>query len=315
MLSFAAVPAAADNPCLALDLSAPAECPSAEAIEQTVMDLVHTVPPAPLSARATITKQGERYTVIVVTAAGERTFDGETCQGAADALSVILALAVDPNSSTTPPGAPPDLAPAPQPAPPTAPVAPAPPVAPVVPVVPAREATAQPAPRAQTPLTLGASLLAFVDSGILPGVAGGAGGALRFISGVVSAELSAKYILPRSTTFESEPDVGGTFRWAGGGLDACLQVLEPLYSCFGFEVGGLIGQGEGVDTPFTRTEMMVALTGGAVARWQLVPGSALEGRLGVAVPMDRPVYGVEGFGALHQPDAVSIRLGLGVAFE
>lgn len=319
LISLVAVPAAADNPCVALELTAPEGCPSASSIEQTVMELVHTVPPAPLSARATIARLGERFTVTLVTAAGERTFDGETCQAAADALTVILALAVDPNASTMPPVGAPGAAPAPTPAPapPSAPAAPVAPVAPVVPVVPETKSTAPSAerPTAPEPLTLGGSLVALIDTGLLPGIGVGALGALRLNSGVVSAEFSGKFLFPRSTTLDDGSNRGGTFRWAGLGLDGCLRVLDPLHSCFGVEVGGLTGQGFGVDQRFTSTATIVALTGGAVGRLEIDGGFSLEARLGVAVPMDRPVFGLEGFGELHEPDPVTVRVGIGVAFQ
>jgi len=317
MVSFAAVPAAAGNPCVTLELSAPQECPSAATIEQTVMELVHTVPSTPLAARATIVKDGERYGVTVVTAAGERTFDGETCQAAADALSVILALAVDPNASTTQPATPPDLAPAPAPAAqpaPTPALPPPPPVPPVVAETKAREQPAAPRPERE-PLTLGGSALAFFDTGLLPQIGVGPAVTVRLTTGPVSAELSGKFLLPNEATFEDDPTVGGDFRWIGGGLEGCLRVLPPLYTCFGVEVGELTGEGVGINQPFTRTATVVAFTGGAVGRWNFEGDFALEGRLGVAAPMDRPQFGLEGFGELHQPDAASFRFALGVAFQ
>jgi hypothetical protein len=170
-------------------------------------------------------------------------------------------------------------------------------------------------PKAPEPLTLGGSVLGLIDTGLLPGIGVGAIGALRLNSGVVSAEFSGKFLLPRSTTIEEGSSAGGTFRWAGFGLDGCLRVLDPLHTCFGVEVGALTGQGFGVDQRFTSTATVVALTGGAVGRMEIDGGFSLEARLGLAVPMDRPVFGLEGFGELHEPDPVTLRAGIGVAFR
>jgi hypothetical protein len=164
-------------------------------------------------------------------------------------------------------------------------------------------------------MTLGGSLFALLDSGLLPGVGVGAVGSVRVNAGRVSGEFSGRFLLPRSTNIEGDPNRGGTFNWVGAGLEACLRVLPPLHTCFGAEVGGLTGEGIGVDTPFTRTATMVDLTGGAVGRVDIGSDFALEARLGVAVPMDRPQFGLEGFGDLHQPDSVSLRAGFGVAFR
>ena len=318
MVAFAAVPAAAANPCVALELSAPPECPSVAAIEQTVVELVHTVPSAPLGARASITKHGERYAVTVVTAAGERAFDGETCEAAANALSVILALAVDPNASTTPSAIRPEAVPAQEATPTPPPAGPPPPVpvAPVVPIAPETKSKTQPAPpHRRAPMTVGGSALFIIDTGLLPEVGFGPAAALRLNAGPFSAELGGKLLLPRSVTFEGEPSAGGTFRYAGVGLDGCLRVLLPLTACLGVELGDLTGDGDGVDTPFDRTATIVSLEAGAIGRWEVGREFSLEGRLGALVPTKRPEFGLEGFGPLHRPDAVSVRAGVGVAFR
>ena len=312
MLCFAVTRTAAANPCVELELEAPGGCSSGAAIEQAVMGLVRTLPSEPLRARAVIAKDGERFTVLLVTPAGERRFDGETCQAAADTLTVILALAVDPNASTpeqaratseggslsaSPPSAPAAVAPPPKPeAPPPAP----------------------PPPRneeSRSAIAVGGSLLFFVDTGVLPKPSAGAAGLLRLSDAGVSLEIGGRLLLPRSTTLEADPNAGGTFRFAASELDGCVRLREPFHGCVGFELGTLSGEGFGVDVPQTGMTTWFAVTAGAVARGRIAGDFGLEGRLGVAVPTERERFGLEGLGELHQPDAVTLRGALGLAFH
>jgi hypothetical protein len=311
MLCFAVTRTAAAKPCVELELDAPEGCPSGTTIEQAVMGLVRTVPSEPLRARAVVARDGERFTVLLVTPAGERRFDGETCEAAADALTVILALAVDPNASTPEEARAAGDARASSPSPPNAPVAVAAPKAEAPPPAPppSREEERQRA------LAVGGSLLFFVDTGVLPKPSAGAAGLLRLSDGGVSLEIGGRLLMPRSTTLEADPEAGGTFRFAAGELDGCVRLSEPFHGCVGFELGTLSGEGFGVDVPETGMTTWFALTAGAVARGRIAGAFGLEGRLGVAVPTERERFGLEGLGELHQPDAVTLRGGRGLAFH
>src|SRR6186713_1953152 len=77
-----------------LSFSAPPECPSAAYVTAAIDALVTTKPLEPLKVDAKIERDGERWTVKAEWGSGQRSVQGDSCEGVTRALVAIVALAV-----------------------------------------------------------------------------------------------------------------------------------------------------------------------------------------------------------------------------
>ena len=82
-----------------LQLAAPQECPSREAIETALNRLVQRPPQSPLRVSARLAPDGNRWVLLAVFENGQRVIPGDSCLAVAEALVAILALAIDPTAS------------------------------------------------------------------------------------------------------------------------------------------------------------------------------------------------------------------------
>lgn len=104
---------AAAKPRLELSWQAPADCPTESQVLQRARRMLHgSEADVSVSATARVSRSGKRFIVRLRThgdtGAGQRTLSAESCDAAASATALMLALAVDPNAELGEPGEAPD---------------------------------------------------------------------------------------------------------------------------------------------------------------------------------------------------------------
>jgi hypothetical protein len=307
---------------VALSWEAPAECPSRESVVATVRRLVRAMPEKPLPAQVRVTRAGDRWTAAIETPNGRRTLDAESCSVLAETVSVIIAIAVDPDAinqvgenpafdeqhdaaAALPDAQRPDASRR---------------EVPTVSAAPARDARGEIPSRDGTAeiWTIGLSLRALFELGILPGPAFGGTLAARAERGIWGVELGASALLPQEGEFNDDSRFGGTLWWFAGHALGCVSPRSALSwdACLGVEVGRLSGTGFGVDVPRTGRALWFGPLTSAGARFPLGSSFSFEGRLGLALPLPRPpAFGLDGFGEVHRPATVSGRAELGIRWN
>jgi hypothetical protein len=243
----------------------------------------------------------------VVTPAGVRSVEGESCAAVSEAVVVMLALAADAKIET-------NLASAEAPA-----AAPAPRVLPATRTSPgARDAapalTSSPAPDAATwsgGFSVGAGWMAEV--GLLPEISSGPRLVLGARSGDWAIDLAGVWLLEqRAALGLARADI----HWIGGQLTLCRALAARVRGCAGGELGEVVGEASGVDRPLTASGLWVAATASAALRAPLgTTRSYLEAGWGVAWALVRPQFGFDGLGVLHEASQASGRLWLGLGWN
>jgi hypothetical protein len=342
---FASLLVLAPQPALAEQVSdarvtlqwlAPASCPDGNAVLARVRALVSAASAERVTARGVVTEpaEGRQWQLMLETVQGARTWQRSlhagSCDELADAGALIIALVLDPNlevqagaesaapAGTTPGPAPPEAQPAARPVPPARSAAQQP--APALPRDPTIRK--QPPPElARTSATLGghAALSAIADWGSLPGIALGG----EFAGGVgidpIELELSAMILPPVREVVAENPERGGRFTLATGGLRGCYVVVWSSLSgrvCGGFEAGRIQGKGSG-SLGFTNEQKSLWIAGrlGVFGRYPLIPPLALRFGLEGVVPARRPEFVLQNVGSVeesvHQPNLAALRLALG----
>ncbi len=280
---------------LSLDWSAPPECSERERILSQVRAILGPTPPAreriEVQAEARPTPGG-RWTVrLVVKGEGQRELQAESCEAAADATALILALMIDPTRAAAAPPAP-----APTPAPRTPSPAPAP-----APAPPAPSPAPAPAPPAPSPAPAPVGLL-----GIRASVGGdlgtlspaNIGGELALFTTLrrVRLELAGTYWATATATASARPSEGAdlglaTVAGRAGYLFAVRRLtLAPLV---GVEGDVLRGAGFGGIGQAHQNAFLAAVVVGAMASypvwWRLSVTLTVEG----VVPLARPAFVVD----------------------
>jgi hypothetical protein len=217
---------------------------------------------------------------------GTRQVHASTCSEAADALALMVALAIDPSAVLVPPPATSASSPAPMPAAPwesAYSVAGPPPAAPAVvpPAAPDRGETAPPsqAPPARS-LSLGADLV--IAQGVAPTALVGASPFVGWRSvtrSAIAPSIRAAFLRASS----SEVDVTGgsaTFVWTVGSVDGCIlswpRGSARVLACARVEGGTL--QGTGAKIPGAHSNTRTWLAAGPLARgeWDVLAPLFLE---------------------------------------
>jgi hypothetical protein len=289
-----------------LSWTAPAGCPRQDALRAA---LTHATadPDAGAGVRVLIEPPGQAWRAHIEMPTGTRQLEGESCQALADAVIVILTLAVDEQRAAV---AADDDARA-EPAPLVAPARPAPTLA----------SDSAPAPlerralRAGSPgVMLAAALLAEV--GLLPAPSAGPRLSLGLSDGRWMAELAASALLPRHAALGGGAAPNADIRWFGGQALVCRASHPRLRLCAGGELGELVGKGSGVDRPATAHGTWLAFMSNAALR---APVGSLrlswELGLGAAWAVLRPEFGFDGLGTLHRASQASGRLWLGLGWN
>jgi hypothetical protein len=286
---------ATPTPPVHLEWVAPAGCPShgeiLEAIERTVGAGARG---GAVDARVIVTA-GERelraeLTVSASGATSTRSLTGESCRAIADAATLVIALAANPDAVplASPPAPPP-------PAPPTSAAAPPP--------VPRRAVFVE------------ASFL--VDSAILP--AAGLGGelAVGWSPAHFALEITGAFVGPERATLASAPSQGASL-WLGHlGARACYELFDARIDvgpCLGGGVEWTPARGFGTtpDQPANATGQMGvgSLGGRAIVRASSRVALRLVGE--AVVPLTRPTFVIDGGGQVFQTPAASFRATAGV---
>jgi hypothetical protein len=307
---------------VALSWEAPAECPSRDGVVAMVGRLVRAIPEKPLRAQVKVTRAGARWTASIETPNGRRTLDAESCSVLAETVSVIIAIAVDPGAMNQVAEKPAfdeqrkDAA-----APPDAQRRDASrPEVPAVSDAPARVARGEIPSQggASERWSIGLSLRALFELGILPGPAFGGTLAARAERRIWGLELGVSALLPQRGEFDDDSRIGGTLWWFAGHALGCVSPRSAVSwdACLGVEVGRLSGTGFGVDVPRTARALWFGPLTSAGARLPLGSSLSFEGRLGLALPLPRPpAFGLDGFGEVHHPAPVSGRAELGIRWN
>ncbi len=233
-----------------------------------------------------------------------RELSGASCEGVTSALAVALAMSIkgeDEQAEQTP-AVP---IPAPAPAREAAPASNAPARG------EAASAAAAGAP-ARWRFSLGAGAL--LDGGALPQLAPGA--QLELGASLSALRLGALGALfPSQTTHLPGSARGGSFVLGLGALQVCAQPalgrFWPL-ACAGFELGQLSGRGRGVLNTQLGGALWAAARLETGAGFELFAGLRLIARVGLALPLVRSKFVLDGKNQVHQPAAVSGRALLGL---
>jgi hypothetical protein len=275
----------------ALTWDAPPGCPSAQDVEARIAARVET-PPREVRVRVVEVPEGVR--VDMSTDGADRTFVAPTCDDAATAVAVIVALAAHAKAQA----APPVLAKAPE----------------VVPPRPAPLPLPPPAPSPPTRWSVSAAGVA--DTGSLPHVSPGIGLGIQARRGIGAVGLTASAFLPKTEHAAGEPAVQTTVTLVDLLALGCLLVpvlpRTDAGGCVGAGVGMLHGASGSIDRP--RSNAGLRPEGVLLGRAEVAFSSAFSLRLeggALADPIRNP-FRVEGVGEVYRPPALALRFGLGL---
>jgi hypothetical protein len=231
---------------------------------------------------------------------GSREIEGATCAELAEAASVAIAVSVRSVAGEAGPIQP-------QPAPPTPAIPPPPPSAPVA-APPSLERSNQGTPswRPAIALTLTA------DTGALPSTSVG-------VELTGSLQHRSLQLALLATWFGSEDatradHTGGTFQLAVGGARACFAPRKGRWTplaCGGFELGRLSGTGQGVARPETGDALWRAIRADLGVTMALSGNTGLLLSGGVAVPLARPAFVLDGSEPIYRPSRLAGRFTAG----
>ncbi len=319
LLLAVAAPTAAAQSRLSLSWSAPAACPTSDAVESEVARLlVGPIPTggSPIVATADATEVDGRFELRLGTEVdgerGERTLRADRCDELAAAAALILALMIDPEAVARA-ELPPEETPLPEepPAPRETPSLGARLAAPTVratiteserAIEPARdvEIHAEPPPQERpsesdvVSAMLGAGV--GLDVGTLPSAApavvieGGVG--VPLIDGRIRAVL----LLPQSAANPMAlPGVSGELMAFTGSLMSCLRPIAEARAigvCADLSGGAVWGTGRGVSEPLFGAGFWLAAGGGLDLAWQPAPWFDLELMAEVLGQITAPIFDV-----------------------
>ena len=305
-----------------LRFSAPPECPSAGDVTAAIDALVTSKPAEPLKVDAKIERDGERWTVKVEWGSGQRSVQGDSCEGVTRALIAIVALAVDPSAQVQEgaaiDGVAEPLSPLPGPSaqalsetrvePPRTP-------SPREAVAASQPESAGQQGRAQR-IQFGASLLAQGEWGALPAPSYGPTILARGSLGPWRVELGGSWLFRQWVQIEgAAPGKGGYISWRALQANGCHDLGRLAAACAGIEVGELRGESRGLTVNDEGTSLWLAGSLSALGRLPVGRGFAAEGRIVLAFPVFPPEFSVAPYGTLHQPNWISGRLAFGIGFR
>lgn len=323
--------AAPSVPILALDWSAPPECPDAAHVKARVEQLVgHTHGDKTLTAEGRMTASNARYRVELRIGAGapsRRTMTGSDCARLAEAAALIFALDIDPDAlaRATTAQVEPEKAPAPGPRRPDGDGGDASdtlreraPEKPDALVDPRRDRHAGPRHHGEgpgEPVEIGVAARLLFDQGSLPQATLGLGAAVEIARGAFFFDLGP--------SIYQRQFVGGP-RSGSGGAYVELMTLNArgctrhaaapfqVRACLGGELGREGTRGVGIADPTASSALWGALSIGLEARaWERSRLSPSFG-VGVGHPLVAPDVVIHGFGTLFEPPILFVRAHLGL---
>ncbi len=321
-----------------LQLESPPECPTRVAVESALVRLVQHAPSVPLRVSARFAPDGNRWVLFAVFESGQRVIPGDSCLAVAEALVVILALAIDPtvtvqsaqfpelqrgnapNASSdanvpAPQGQAPATAAAPAKPPPPPPIAPGAAEQRARESAPDRHGSVPPRPHQES--RFGMSVLLLAETGSLPAGSLGPTFLGRYGTRTLWGEISASALYPRFKAAPTDDTKGGRIGWFAGQLAGCAAPVAslPLAGCLGAELGDMFGYGVGTSHRNVAFALWYAAAVSAVFRTELRRDLGLELRLSAAAPFTKPYFGLDGYGRIFRPDQVSLRAMAGISWR
>jgi hypothetical protein len=333
-LALGAGSARATDPApLILDWQGPAECQAAPRVVAEVRRLLgREHAGSSLVVHARVERAGRRWHLALSShhagRATARALDAESCEAAADAAAVILALMIDPSRALSGPSDEEE---------------------------PAREderdaasstvdaaAEDAPGPRRLSdggdgdaardlaipgsreleetddagdhPARLVLSAAAMMDTGTLPRTGFGFAGSLGLEAGLFLGEATFAYFPPVDSTVDLPAGRGGSFTMFAGSLRMCVLADAGALSfgpCAGGGLTWMHAEAFGVTTPIAADSSWGEVVANALLRSRISRYFSLRLTIGGAVPFSRPVFEVQGLGAVHQPAPIALQIGAG----
>ena len=289
---------------------APSGCPPAERVQREVARLVGNSRRL-VQVHATVTRESaDRFRVRIElqgAASGKRTLTAGSCESAARAAGLIVALAIDPQAATVVSD---QIEHAEHHAS----------QAPTSQNAPAAPAFAQPAKRAAPRRFRGVLFSGvWVERALLPGLGLGAelGGGMQV--DWLRSDLALLFAPAASATSPSDPTRGANFAAGGVILRLCPGVdarAVELHACAALRATRLWVRGTGVEEPVSAHGDVASAALGAIVRWPRTSTWAAELGANLVVPFNRPQFVVENVGQVHRPAAVgaSAAVALGYRF-
>lgn len=288
-----------DAPPLEFEWQAPAGCPDrAWALERLASDPRTASVESPTSVLVRLSEGEGVFRAELHTSLrgveGTRMLEAASCQELAEAILVVLGMALLPRPS--------EEAPPPQPPP--------------VPTEPAHEPVAEPQGGSESSHAYFRAGIG-IDSGSLPTATLGPVIAGGWSFGAFSLGLRGAYWLPQNR--EADPgteapagvEVGGEFFQLDAAVLGCwshpLSLAVALEGCLGVGGGLLRARGYGVPAPDTYTRFFgFGETELGLLLWRSAPVGLRLG-LGLTVPMSRETYAIENWGPIYTPAPANFR--------
>ncbi|HET9932721.1 MAG TPA: hypothetical protein VFQ35_18585 [Polyangiaceae bacterium] len=280
---------------VALTSNAPSECESAEHIEVSVDELVRRAQGEPLRASLSIVRTAAGYSATLQIHGTEpRSLSAPSCEAVVEAVTVILALAIDPQANTHTRRAPKSSPEEPKPA----------------------------VERRPSVFRFDAGAASTFDTSTLPHVALGASAKAGLWAPRWSIDAVATYWLPASRSLPNDPTVGGRFTWWTVGISGCVAFAERPYlaACVEPELGRLEGSGSGTLDDRSVGATWLAVSAAPAVSLDLTRHFKFRAALGPALTLlGRHAFVLERSGEnleVHRPGRLSLRgrFGLDVLF-
>jgi hypothetical protein len=316
---------------LAINWSAPPNCARIARVREDVAELAG--PNAGAGARATlvVTEAAGAWSVQLTlsgTVQGQRALGADSCDAAARAAALVIALAVNPEAASRLSEK--LLAPAATEAAPPAPAAEQPAPEPPLPVL----------PNGRLPeVVLGDPPVRYIDRsprlefgagatgelGLLPEFSFGVAAAAGLKADWFRTELELALFPSRYTSYATAPNLGGRFAMGSLSLRTCARLLDyevSAHLCGALRGHQLRAEGEATSevsederarfATFKRNAAPASATLGGLFQWPSRSWISLQTRAEAVFPLSRPEFVIEGLGRVHRPDAVGVTALLGV---
>lgn len=284
LILFATSLASPARAAVALSWNAPAGCASQHDIESRIGARVRGGDYPPVVAHATRDQSGVHVRLRI--GERERALEAPTCEAAAEAVAVVVALALD-GTDTRPE----DPAPPSKPAPPPA------------------------SPRA--PVHLVGSITGGIDASSLPKPAAGAGAGFEVQRGWLGIGLSLAAYLPTSGSAAALPTLRTRVGLAEAMATGCVMV--PIFAdslrgggCLGVGAGWLYGKSEGISEPKSGSGFRPQGSFAARAVWSLAGPLALRLEAGGLLDPVRFPFRVTNVGDVYRPPFLAFRASIGL---
>lgn len=160
--------------------------------------------------------------------------------------------------------------------------------------------------------------LAELDVGSFPGATAAFGGSLGWERDGFRVEGNLGWWMPQTKSWNQAPNpgAGARFEMLAGGIRGCFRAYGrgwfDLYPCAGLEYRALAARANDLVTePGEAKRRGFAPVAGSLVTAAMTRWLAFRASVGLAFPLDRPMFVIDGLGGLHQPNWVSLRAGIG----